>query len=431
MEALIARGKRDEATGCLLWTGTKDGKCGQTTFNGKQLLVRRVIMMMSMGVTELPKGTIVISIPTCTSPSCFEITHLKLGTCERKLDLKTLESFGKRDEKNGCLLWQAGKAENGYGVVRFNKRSQPVHRVAMMIHMGVTELLEDIQVRHGPTCVRNCYEITHLKTGTRSQNNFEDKLESGSDNRGQKHWNVRLTDTQAGEVKCSKFPYGHPEWSSQRTRAKKFTDLFGIDVTFHMVGGIDAGRCFSYLPDRLGKVTDNSKYRKGVTCRKKKARGREISEAMWEEAAVKLRGSIKESVDIQDNVETKCHLFQGYISPAGYGNISIFGAQFQAHLLACSVKNRRFPIKDVEVTRHLCNVRKCVNPEHLEFGSHSDNAKDARNSGSNGCKINMTSAKVIRVLYATKMFKMSQLGAMFGIASGTIGRVIRGERWQE
>lgn len=34
------------------------------------------------------------------------------------------------------------------------------------------------------------------------------------------------------------------------------------------------------------------------------------------------------------------------------------------------------PIKSGEVIRHRCDNRKCINPEHLETGTHADNMHD-------------------------------------------------------
>lgn len=60
-----------------------------------------------------------------------------------------------------------------------------------------------------------------------------------------------------------------------------------------------------------------------------------------------------------------CWEFTGYINPAGYGQISDGDRQMR---LAHRVAYRELvgPIPDGLTLDHLCRVRHCVNPEHLE-----------------------------------------------------------------
>jgi HNH endonuclease len=69
-----------------------------------------------------------------------------------------------------------------------------------------------------------------------------------------------------------------------------------------------------------------------------------------------------------------CWLRMGSPSSSGYGEIKIKGHRIQAHRLSWEIHYGPIPV-GMNVC-HRCDVRQCVNPEHLFIGSHLDNAKD-------------------------------------------------------
>lgn len=86
-----------------------------------------------------------------------------------------------------------------------------------------------------------------------------------------------------------------------------------------------------------------------------------------------------------------CWLWTGAVS-GGYGSVKINRRTFKASRISYSMYNG-FLYGDEQVL-HKCDVKLCVNPEHLYMGSHSDNMKDAcnrnlmvnRNSEKTHCK---------------------------------------------
>jgi hypothetical protein len=62
--------------------------------------------------------------------------------------------------------------------------------------------------------------------------------------------------------------------------------------------------------------------------------------------------------------EAGCHLWQGFIDPAGYGHIGTGNRVQTVHRVAWELVNG--PIPDGLELDHLCRVRSCVNPAHLE-----------------------------------------------------------------
>ncbi len=70
-----------------------------------------------------------------------------------------------------------------------------------------------------------------------------------------------------------------------------------------------------------------------------------------------------------------CHIWQGFTS-GGYGRLNYKGRVMLAHRAAWEQKNG--PLSKTKVLRHRCNVRGCVNPDHLVPGSKAENNDDMR-----------------------------------------------------
>ncbi len=74
-----------------------------------------------------------------------------------------------------------------------------------------------------------------------------------------------------------------------------------------------------------------------------------------------------------------CWLWTGYLLPNGYARISFDGRSHGAH--RASWLAFRGPISDGLCVCHKCDVRSCVNPDHLWLGTKGDNNRDAFQKG--------------------------------------------------
>jgi len=90
------------------------------------------------------------------------------------------------------------------------------------------------------------------------------------------------------------------------------------------------------------------------------------------------------SIDLYDiarffsKVEVKkqpnCWIYKGLLDKARYPSFSLRGKAIGGHRFSYMVFHG--PIADDLVVRHKCDNPKCVNPYHLETGTHADNMRD-------------------------------------------------------
>lgn len=77
-----------------------------------------------------------------------------------------------------------------------------------------------------------------------------------------------------------------------------------------------------------------------------------------------------------------CWLWTGVRRPNGYGSFSVRQKYFGTHRFSWELTNG--PIPTGLNVLHRCDVRACVNPEHLFLGTHRDNAIDREQKGRKG-----------------------------------------------
>lgn len=84
---------------CKIWAGAKNRKgYGQKRIKGKLWIVSRLEYTRAHG--EIPLGLCVLH--TCDNPSCWEITHLFLGTNQDNVDDKMAKGRHRTFSRTAC-----------------------------------------------------------------------------------------------------------------------------------------------------------------------------------------------------------------------------------------------------------------------------------------------------------------------------------------
>lgn len=88
-------------------------------------------------------------------------------------------------------------------------------------------------------------------------------------------------------------------------------------------------------------------------------------------------------VDI--GAEDACWPWLGAVCGAGYGHALLYGKTRMAHRIAYSLRHGH-PPEDKPHVLHSCDVKTCVNPNHLRAGTHRENIQEAARKGLLGRK---------------------------------------------
>jgi hypothetical protein len=127
--------------------------------------------------------------------------------------------------------------------------------------------------------------------------------------------------------------------------------------------------------------------------------------------------------------ETGCWLFEGAVTTTGYGIIqfsdTLMGAHRAAYLLG------RGDIPEGAFVCHTCDVRCCVNPDHLFLASHKENMEDMRRKQRQpNRKLTMADARLVRGWYKEGV-SVSVLAQVFNVHRKTVYDILNDVIWQE
>jgi hypothetical protein len=136
----------------------------------------------------------------------------------------------------------------------------------------------------------------------------------------------------------------------------------------------------------------------------------------------------------------ECLEFTGHICKAGYGLVWHEGKNRLAHRVSFELHNA--PIMNKQDVMHLCDNRKCINPDHLSLGTRRDNMHDmiakARARKCHGedhpvAKLTTDAVALIRKRYTrySRIDGAPALAREFDVSPDTILAVINRKSWKD
>jgi len=134
--------------------------------------------------------------------------------------------------------------------------------------------------------------------------------------------------------------------------------------------------------------------------------------------------------------EAGCWLHDGAEVGNGYASCTARSKSLRAH--RWSYEKFVGPIPPGMMVRHKCDVPCCVNPHHLEIGTHNENMEDRQIRGrtafgARAGTAKLTDSHVIVIkdrLRAYRPGMYTALGAEFGVDRAVIARIHHGKAWR-
>lgn len=118
---------------------------------------------------------------------------------------------------------------------------------------------------------------------------------------------------------------------------------------------------------------------------------------------------------------TPCWVWQRQLTEEGYGRISVNGKVQRVHRYY--YEHKYGPIPEDRELDHLCRIRSCCRPDHLEPVTGQVNKQRGA-----AAKLSQEKAAQIREL-AKSGVPLADIATMFGVHRTTIGSVVKYESW--
>ena len=125
--------------------------------------------------------------------------------------------------------------------------------------------------------------------------------------------------------------------------------------------------------------------------------------------------------------DTGCHLFTAAKRRDGYCRFFLRGKNMPAHVAAHVLFVG--PVPAGAMICHHCDVRNCVNPNHLYVGTAKSNVADMHRRGRyvGRRKLSDMQVRVIRRLLETSVLSQEQIAKPFGVKQVAVSRVKLGQ----
>lgn len=128
-----------------------------------------------------------------------------------------------------------------------------------------------------------------------------------------------------------------------------------------------------------------------------------------------------------------CVIWLGYLNPRGYGVFRMARATKLAHRVAWEL--RHGPITDGRLVCHRCDVRCCVNVDHLFLGTAAQNTADMMSkgrmpTGERSARAILSDSEVCRVdRLLREGVAQKDIAAALGVSNMAISDIARGVNW--
>jgi HNH endonuclease len=146
---------------------------------------------------------------------------------------------------------------------------------------------------------------------------------------------------------------------------------------------------------------------------------------------LRLRIPARLQANSRKDKETGCLIWKGCRGGQGYGVIVIGGKSGRhvgAHRVAWEIVNG--PIPHGLLVRHRCHNRLCINPAHLQLGTHQENMSDM--TGALRGHTRLTDHQVVEIQGLSRFlgYKRLEIAALYGLPRRTVDAILNNTRRQ-
>ncbi len=120
-----------------------------------------------------------------------------------------------------------------------------------------------------------------------------------------------------------------------------------------------------------------------------------------------------------------CWLWNGYRTPLGYGQISVFvdGAQKLTYTHRAAWEVSKGPVAAGLCVLHKCDNPRCCNPDHLFLGSKKDNSNDMASKGRSAFH-RLTKRQTVEILCNRGVVSGATMSRVYGVNQTSISRIL-------
>lgn len=149
----------------------------------------------------------------------------------------------------------------------------------------------------------------------------------------------------------------------------------------------------------------------------------------------------KHADKIEFGAPSDCWLWTAATANKGYGTVRAGGKLRGAHRVAYEAAHGEGSAAGL-VVRHRCDTPACVNPVHLEIGTHADNVRDMMERGRHvapglkgganaSAKLTEDDVRTIRTAYVrgSRTHGLRALARPLGVDHSLIRKIVRHELW--
>jgi hypothetical protein len=122
--------------------------------------------------------------------------------------------------------------------------------------------------------------------------------------------------------------------------------------------------------------------------------------------------------------ENGCLIWLAGRGSHGYGHFRLNGKSEEAHRIAWALHNG--PIPNGLWCLHRCDVRECVNVQHLFLGTRQDNIDDMIAKGRGNWRLNDKQAREIKWLALEAHYSQREIGEIYGVDKVTVWNIKHG-----